>query len=665
MEETLFPSLSLGREDWESFERGIRKEWLCTNGIGGYASSTVIGANSRRYHGLLVAALKPPGKRTILLSKIEEEVLLDDRVFRISANLYPDTIFPQGYFHLHRFTAFPLPKWTYMIEDAVLHKEVFMVNGKNTTVVTYSLESGGRPALLILYPLVTCRDFHLLQRKTNWPFDLKREKTSQGLQISLQAHPDAPTLRLISGAHYQSIGRWYYNLQYVRERERGLDYEEDSFCPGYFALNLRQGEAVSLIASSEPLENIDPEVWREAEIARRRALLHPAHDLSQEAKTLFLATDAFVVRVPGDGSCGIIAGYPWFQEWGRDALVSLPGLTLVTGRFHEAREILLTFSGKLKDGLLPNYFPEDPAGRIPYNAADVSLWFFYALYKYWEYTRDRPFIEGKMLPVMKSIMDHYKRGTHFDIGMRSDGLLDAGTPETQLTWMDAIVDKWPVTPRNGTPVDLNALWYNALKIFEVFAPNTTEAARAARLAERVRENFLRRFWNDAARCLLDCAGKKRDDSIRPNQILAASLPFPLLDRERALQVVTKVWTDLVTSLGLRTLSSREARYRGVYRGSSAERDAAYHQGTVWPCLLRQYITAFVRAHEHSPWSKGIAELLLQPLFHHLRDACVGTVSEVFDGDPPHLAGGCPAEAWSVAEILRCYWEDVLEKGPGK
>jgi glycogen debranching enzyme len=591
---------------------GGRREWLETNGIGGYASSTLCGLNTRRYHGLLVAATQPPAGRMVLLSKLEETLVIDGRRYELSCNRYPGVVYPEGHQYLAEFRLDPWPVWVYEIEGVALNKSVRMVYGENTTIVRYELRGGS--GSLELRPLIAFRDFHATTHENgaiNPSFEIEAGR------VALSPYSGCPDLYLAHGTgEVRAEGYWYRNFEYPVEQERGLDFHEDLFNPLTIRFDLMRERSATLIASTEP---------------------HPG-DTARAVPDdpLLRAADQFLVR-RGEG-CSVIAGYHWFCDWGRDTMVSMPGLTLATGRYEEARRILLEFASAVDRGMLPNRFP-DAGGTLEYNTVDAALWFFEAARALVERTGDLDFVRGKLLPVLADIVAWHERGTRYGIHVDSDSLLAAGEPGVQLTWMDAKVGDWVVTPRHGKPVEIQALWYNALRIMETWTGKT----HYRDLADRVRESFRRLFWNQAAGCLYDVVGPE-DGAIRPNQIFAVGLPHRMLEPAQERSVVETVERDLLTPYGLRTLAPSDPKYRGRYGGDQWHRDSAYHQGTVWPWLLGPYAVAYRYVYGRSPDVFG-------ELRRYMMDEGVGQVPEVFDGDAPHRAGGCIAQAWSVAALV--------------
>jgi predicted glycogen debranching enzyme len=660
-----------------------RREWLETNGIGGFASSTIAGLHTRRYHGLLVAATKPPVGRMVLLSKLEETLVIDGRRTDLSCNRYPGAIHPQGHLHLKQFRQDPFPVYVYRVDGLEIEKSVFMVHGENTTVIQYLVR---QPApeiacTLELRPLIAFRDYHSTTHE-NGSLDPSIE-SAPGL-VTCAPYSGLPKLRLAhTSGEVHRTGDWYRNFEYVVEQERGLDYREDLFNPLVLSFDLRSNPRAAIVASTEPRDASDAEELRAAEIARRREVLgafysgtgasradqgvrptadqgvRPTADPFVEA--LVQASDQFIVRRGTEST--VIAGYPWFSDWGRDTMIALPGLTLTTGRPEAARSILLAFAASVDRGMLPNRFPD--AGETPeYNTVDATLWFFEAVRALVAHTEDYEFVRTKLYDALADIVSWHERGTRYGIRMDSDGLLQAGEPGVQLTWMDAKVGDWVVTQRIGKPVEIQALWYNALRVMEDLAGRFGKEADGAHyreLADRAHKAFPGLFWNESAGCLYDVVnGEVRDGSIRPNQIFAVSLFHKMLPAQMAKLVVETVARHLLTPYGLRTLAPSDPQYRGRYEGDPRSRDGAYHQGTVWPWLMGPFLTAYLEVSGRSPEARVQAAKWMEEFRRYIADEGLGQVPEVFDGDPPQRPGGCIAQAWSVAELLRTLVEEIQE-----
>ncbi len=653
--------IQFDRETCGDLEAAQTREWLETNGLGGYASSTIAGLNTRRYHGLLVAATRPPVGRLVMLSKMEETLITGGRRYDLSTNQYPQTIHPQGYKFQTGFRQDPFPVFTYRVEGVTIEKSVFMIQGENSVAVQYAVLVDEVDAVencfLELRPLVGYSDYHGLAYE-NAAID--SEINIEDKLVTIKPYADAPELYFAHDAgEVERSGYWYRSFEYIRERERGFDFAEDLFNPFILKFDLSQRTRASVIASTARREAQDIDRYQSEEIERRQRIVAAAPFDDELASALALAADQFIVARGRQKT--VIAGYHWFSDWGRDTMIALPGLALVTGRGEIARSILLEFARHVDKGMLPNRFPD--AGEEPeYNTVDATLWFFEAVRALLSATNDYEFVRANLYEVLRDIVDWHVRGTRYGIHVDDDGLLAAGAEGVQLTWMDAKVGDWVVTPRRGKPVEIQALWHNALRVLEHLAQKFADEPRAkvyGEMAARAHASFNLKFWNEEAACLFDVIdGERRDGSIRPNQIFAVSLPHALLSDERARQVVRTVERELLTPYGLRSLAPTDARYRGRYEGGPLERDGSYHQGTVWAWLIGPYITAYLKAFGHTENAGEKAAALLSPFRQHLREAGLGQVSEIFDGDAPHTPRGCIAQAWSVAEILRVAVEDV-------
>jgi predicted glycogen debranching enzyme len=659
----------------------LTREWLVTNGLGGYAAGTVSGIPTRRYHGVLVAALPAPLGRTMMLCQVTEVLrLADGTILRFGAE--PETGSPSspptaGHLSELRLEG-GLPVWRFSAQGYTLEKRIFLGHLQNTAYVLYRLIGGSGIARLEMHPTVCFRGHdEMVSKPLAEPFVF----THVGDRYEIcGSDPALPSLRLaIEGANptFTLAGRRIEGVQYEIERRRGYDSAGDLWSPGFFGVDLAAGEdetsaaETALIASVESWETMRALRAREAleaEMERRERLVGRADPQAREgmAAELVLAADTFIVtpgraedaaraRAAGDEARSVIAGYHWFTDWGRDTMISLEGLTLVTGRHLEAGFILRTFARHVRDGLIPNLFPEGNREGL-YHTADATLWFFHALHRYLEATGDRVTLE-LLLPVLLDIVDHHLRGTRFGIGVDpEDGLLRQGAEGYQLTWMDAKVDGWVVTPRRGKAVEINALWFNALKLLEGWLRERGDESVAQSLAghaERARESFNRRFWYEAGGHLydvIDGPDGEEDPACRPNQVFAISLDHPVLDRERWEPVIHVVQERLLTPLGLRSLAPGHPDYKPTYDGDLRARDAAYHQGTVWGWLIGPFVDAWLRVH---PEDKEGARELLSGFSDHLGEACLGSISEVFDAEEPYTPRGCVAQAWSVAEVLRC------------
>jgi predicted glycogen debranching enzyme len=634
-----------------NLEQAAQREWLETNGIGGFASSTIVGMNTRRYHGLLVASLKPPVDRYLMLAKLEETLVVDGVLYDLSANQYPNVVHPEGHRYLKASRLGPFPVFTYEVEGVELEKSLFLVHGENTAVVQYraSANVGHFHELqLVVRPLIAFRDYHSTTHENG---SLSRHVDITDRQIRIQPYAALPGLYFAHNAvTVEDQGDWYRNFEYEEERKRGLDFHEDLYNPCALRFDLSHKAQATLIASIEPHESDTASAYELAERQRRKVLVAGIDD--EFARDVTAAADQFIVS--RGSSHSVIAGYPWFADWGRDTMIALPGLTLATGRFEVARSILQEFARHADRGMLPNRFPD--AGETPeYNTVDATLWFFEAIRQYVAHTSDYDFVQRKLYPVLASIIDFHIAGTRYGIKVDEDGLLRCGEPGVQLTWMDAKIGDWVVTPRSGNPVEIEALWYNALRIMQHFASafhDTAMQRRCRTLAEKAECSFNAKFWNEAAGCLYDVvAPEGPDGSIRPNQIFAVGLYHSMLDGDRAKRVVEVVRRELLTPYGLRTLAPSDPRFVPHYQGDPVARDSAYHQGTVWPWLLGPFIEAYLRVNRNDDQAVDQARRWLEPLGGRMSEYGLGQISEVCDGDLPHTPGGCFAQAWSVAQLL--------------
>jgi predicted glycogen debranching enzyme len=655
--------IELDNELLADVERAQRLEWLETNGRGGFASSTVIGANTRRYHGLLTAALFPPVRRHVLLSRVEEVIEPEGRAVELACNFYPGVVHPQGHQFLSSFRLDPFPISTYWVGERGLEKAVFLVGGEDTVVVRYTLFAGPG-CFLQVRPFIAFRDYHALTKR-NETLDRRMERRDG--TVSIHPYGDLPTLHFHHDAREViPHGDWWMRNQYPREAERGLDFEEDLFSPFALRFELSTGASVFVMASIDRAARPDARTLERAERERRREIVASARRrIPALDERLALAADSYVVEREGGGRT-IIAGYPWFTDWGRDTMISLPGLCLATGRFNDARDILTTFAKALDRGMIPNVFPD--AGQTPeYNNVDGTLWFVRACGQYVAASGDLESARAVLLPALGEVIRHHRAGTRYGIRVEEDGLLRAGDAGTQLSWMDARVGEWVVTPRAGKPVEVQALWIDALETTAELARQLGDDAGAREcldLARAARESFARRFWYAEGGYLydvIDCPDGRDDPTLRPNQVFALAVPkTPLLETSRARSVLSVVERELLTPYGLRTLARGDHRYMARYGGDPRARDGAYHQGTVWPWLIGPYVSAYLSVHGRSASAAAKAKAAIEPLLEFFWNEGVGQLPEVFDADPPHRPGGCSAQAWSVAEIVRVLGTELRE-----
>ncbi|MGB7209285.1 MAG: amylo-alpha-1,6-glucosidase [Pyrinomonadaceae bacterium] len=643
--------LSFNKQICTDFEAATSREWLETNGIGGFASGTISGANTRRYHGLLTAATRPPLGRVTVLSKFEEVLEIGGRQIELSTNQFAGGVAPHGYLFLVGFRLDPFPIWTYAIEDIEIEKRLFMVHGSNATVCRWSISKGSADqASLVLRPLLSFVDYHSLQQQSpEIVFSYRvTEKT-----VSVTANDQMPSLHIHhNGADIEDTGHWYNAFAYSIEEERGFDFTEDLYQPFTMKFDLANGPATLMASTDENMMN-DYRVLESSVIERRQSLIDKAGAKSEFEKELVLAADQFIVA-RGSGET-VIAGYPWFSDWGRDTMISLPGLTLATGRPEIARNILLEFSEHISEGMLPNRFP-DAGDRAEYNTVDATLWYFEAVRAYSEATGDSNFVRENLYEKLADIVAWHLHGTRYNIHVDTDGLLYAGDEGVQLTWMDAKIGDLVITPRTGKPVEIQALWFNALNVMADFAKSfkdKKDETRYRAMADLCKLSFNGAFWNDAEECLFDVVENgDRDGSIRPNQILAVSLPHSMLDAERSAKVLAKVESELLTPVGLRSLSPNDPRYCPIYIGSPFARDSAYHQGTVWGWLSGPFVDAYRKVNGGGQATEKRVAEILAGLESHLTEAGIGQISEIFDANPPFKPRGCFAQAWSVGEVLR-------------
>lgn len=635
-------------EQLKQYDFASKFEWLETNGVGGYSSCTVAGANTRRYHGILVAATQPPVGRMVVLSKLEETIVTKDKRFELSANQYPGAVYPQGFQYLKRFDRNIFPEFTYECDGVELKKTIVGIHGENTVVILYELTKSKAPITLELKPFESCKDFHSEAKANdsiyqNYLFD-------EGVFQTMNYEGCPEIFISVPGSSFVDGKAWYYNYEHAVEQFRGLDYTEDLFTHGHFEVALKQGDKLGVIVSVEETRGRDAVELIGKEKLRREELMKPFAQ-SEALRRLALAADQFIVK-RGDLNT-IVAGYPWFSDWGRDTMISLPGLCIATGRHHDLKNILKAFANSVSEGMLPNRFPD--FGEHPeYNTIDATLWFFVAIYRYYQASKDITFIT-EIAPVLTDIIEWHYKGTRYNIRVdENDGLLSGGQDGVQLTWMDAKVDGWVVTPRRGKAVEINALWYNALNILSFFDTelgDETNSKKWKEKADKVNESFNEKFWNELRGCLYDYIdGDDKNPDLRPNQLYAISLPFPVLTKQRATRVLKVVTDQLYTPKGLRSLERSHPDYKHQYGGSIYSRDGAYHQGTVWGYLIGPYVDAYIFVKRDK--GKKEASKIIEDYMKSMDERCVGSISEIFDAEEPYTSRGCFAQAWSVAEALR-------------
>jgi predicted glycogen debranching enzyme len=658
----------------------LTKEWLLTNGRGGYASSTIAGCNTRAYHGLLIGSLNPPAQRVMALSNCLEMVISKAKVFNLSTFEFPDRITPAGFGFLKKFRRDIGAHFDYKLAEVDLTRSVFLVRGTDTVAIVYNFTRVREPVQFVSRPFIGLRNFHGLQKsyatlRSKWLGSPER-----GLLVRHEEPNCCDLLLSCPSANFEKDPQWWFNFTYRQDRERGQAFTEDLWTPGFYKCRIDLPTKIVLWASLRPSkagQKSVPHVGIETAcrnlLEHQKELKHQAEKIrngfddaksrnlrireSKYFEMLCLAADQFVTKRQTNNKTGatIVAGYPWFADWGRDAFISLPGILLVTGRFEQAKSVLTTFAAAAEDGMIPNRFDEYD-NSTHFNSVDASLWFINAAFQYLRAVDDSEGFKQQLMPTIQWIIDSYRKGTRFGIHADTDGLITAGDEQTQLTWMDAKCDGIAFTPRHGKAVEVNALWYNCLCLLaEFYAEREDEnAERYNSMAEMVRSSFCELFWNDKG-YLNDCIGPDGsiDDRLRPNQIFAVSLKFSPLSENQQASVVEVVRKHLLTPYGLRTLSPGEDGYIGEYTGPLWQRDEAYHQGTVWPYLIGPFIKAYLKVNKFSPESKNQAAEFVEPLLWHLtEDGCLGSISEIFDGDEPHKPKGCFAQAWSVAELIR-------------
>ena len=695
------------KDAFPTFQEGLRREWALTNGIGGYAGSSLIGAHNRTHQGYLIASLHPPIERYLVFSKINES-LSASAVYSLETSQHKkngQTCYTQGQKYLISFSYDGSVHYTYQAGDITLKKHVCLKHGANVCAIAYEIENNGPDASLTLVPLFNFREHSASSRPEDFRFHTSL--TGNSLCLIPESHPETAILFQTSeGTFSDHTPMFDIDMQLQTEVDLETDGLDCHYCPHEVTVFLpaKSHKQISVLCSVTAADASFTDITTDAafnilkEREKYTKSLYETADIHDDfADRLVLAADQFLCDRASTGYKTVLAGLPWFTDWGRDTMIAFTGLTLCTGRRQDAEEILLTFSKYIRHGIVPNMFPDDNAAPL-YNTADASLWYFYAVWQYLQYypdTNANVFVKENIYPHLKEIISAYKNGTDFSIYMEEDGLIHAGSGLDQITWMDVRVGDWVATPRHGKPVEINALWYNALKVMEelstryegtadvrdssvaapvsdndvsisnVAAPvsdnNIMTAPDYATLAELVKSSFCQKFWWEEKGCLYDVVdGDEPDDHLRPNQIYAVSLPFTMLSKEQETKIVSFVKEHLYIGCGLRSLTSDHTDYHGIYCGSLPKRDAAYHQGTAWGFLLGGFLTAYAKVHDHSPECTKELLTLLEPVRHHLTDnGCIGSISEIFDGDAPHNPRGCYAQAWSVGETLRAYMQDVL------
>ena len=663
------------QKDWTTFKEGIKREWAVTNGIGGYAGSSMIGAHSRTHQGYLIASLHAPIERYLVFSKINETVTVGTKTVSFETSQHRasgKTVYAEGQKFLTSFIYDGSVLYAYETDNFSFKKHITLKRNANVCAVAYELTAGDNDCTFTLTPLFNYRE----HSESSTPDTLKFETFTEDRAFYLVPEKNKDiAIRFQTSEGTFSERKTVYDVDMQLQIE--VDLETDGldchYCPVDLSIEVPANttKKVSILCSiGDVNERPSPVSATEAfsileENARCHAeLFEKAGYRDSFANQLVLASDQFLTYRESTKMMTVLAGLPWFTDWGRDTMIAFTGLTLCTKRFKEAEEILLTFARYIRHGIVPNMFPDDNMPPL-YNTVDASLWYFYAVYQYLNYNpaaEAETFVKEQIFPHLKEIVSAYEKGTDFSIYMEDDGLIHAGSGLDQITWMDVRVGDWVATPRHGKPVEINALWYNALRIMESLCEKFDEDASAYRTrANQVKESFNAKFWDSSNQCLFDVVdGDEPDDHIRPNQIYAVSLPFSLLPEEQEKAVVALVEKELFVGCGLRSLAPDHPDYHGIYCGALAKRDAAYHQGTAWGFLLGGFFSAYMKVNHHSSSAAENAVRMLEPVRKHLTDSgCIGSISEIFDGDAPHNPRGCYAQAWSVGEVLRCYCEDIL------
>ena len=663
------------QKDWTTFKEGIKREWAVTNGIGGYAGSSMIGAHSRTHQGYLIASLHAPIERYLVFSKINETVTVGTRTVSFETSQHRasgKTVYAEGQKFLTSFIYDGSVHYAYETDNFSFEKHITLKRNSNVCAVSYELTAGDSGCTFTLTPLFNYRE----HSESSTPDTLKFETFTEDRAFYLVPEKNkdiAIRFQTSEGTFSERETVYDIDMQLQIEVDLETDGLDCHYCPVDLSIEVPANttKKVSILCSiGDVNERPAPVSVTESfsileENARCHAeLFEKAGYRDSFANQLVLASDQFLTYRESTKMMTVLAGLPWFTDWGRDTMIAFTGLTLCTKRFKEAEEILLTFARYIRHGIVPNMFPDDNMPPL-YNTVDASLWYFYAVYQYLHYNpaaEAEAFVKEQIFPHLKEIISAYEKGTDFSIYMEDDGLIHAGSGLDQITWMDVRVGDWVATPRHGKPVEINALWYNALRIMESLCEKFDEDASAYRTrAEQVKESFNAKFWDSANQCLFDVVdGDEPDDHIRPNQVYAVSLPFSLLPEEQEKAVVALVEKELFVGCGLRSLAPDHPDYHGIYCGALAKRDAAYHQGTAWGFLLGGFFSAYMKVNHHSSSAAANAVRMLEPVRKHLTDSgCIGSISEIFDGDAPHNPRGCYAQAWSVGEVLRCYCEDIL------
>jgi predicted glycogen debranching enzyme len=648
-------SAAISLAPFADVDQALRREWIDTNGRGGFACSSILACNTRKYHGLLVAQLAQPAGRFVMLSRMDFWLRVDGELLPLSTAAYPDVLHPRGYENLVGFEYDSYPRITYHVGKHRVRWSCRMVDGEDTVLLRLDLLAGP-PVAVVAEPLLAARNAHYITRE-NSDFDASVSETDGVWRVQPYASLPAMYMDCNGKADFEPQAQWHYNVVYAREQERGFPYEEDLCAIGCFDLQLTSEKPLILRVSLQPPSKSSELVW-ERETARRDALLAAAQRPGEPAGiSLMRANSRQFLVTNSRGERSIVAGYPWFVEWGRDTMIALPGLTLNTGREDEAMAILANYASHERNGLIPNFLADDGSLRHAYNSVDASLWFFRATEAYARHSGNWQAVADELGPSLTRIVEAYLEGrvpnAHLD-----NGLIWAGDAHTQLTWMDAKSRGQAVTPRHGFAVELNALWLNGLAFLQDLAAQTDFVLDPRALAEfaKGKARFAKVFWSERYGWLADCVNENGQDcSLRPNQLYAVALPFSPLNKKQQLAVVKAVREHLATPCGLRTLAPEDPRYVGRYEGNGDTRDAAYHQGTAWGWLVGPYVEASLKVARNPRKTARELQTFFAPLWgEHLHDAGIAGIAEIFDGDAPHTARGCITQAWSVAEALRAW-----------
>jgi predicted glycogen debranching enzyme len=635
--------IKFDRSKLVNLEYSLNRELLRANRAGSYASSTIINCNTRKYHGMLVTP--QPGidnENHVLLSSLDETVIQMDTEFNLGIHNYPGGIYnPKGHRYIVDFETEPIPYQTYKVGGVLLTKEMIFSSNEDRMIIKYTLQDAHSPTKLRLKPFLAFRNVHQLGHENIFA-DKKYEKVPNGIKVRMyQGYTDL-YMQLSVKNEYTHVPTWYYNIEYRQELERGYEYQEDLYVPGFFEIEIKKGESVYFQAGTKEINPSSMKRAFSAELLKRI----PRNNFEN---CLINSAQQFIVK--RDGKTEIIAGFPWFGRWGRDTFISLPGLTLCTGDVKTCKAVIDTMIGEMNGPFFPN---TGSGSSTSFNSADTSLWFFWALQQYALFTKKKDALWQEYGKKMKLILEGYRAGTHFNIQMQEDGLLYAGEPGKALTWMDAIVHGKPVTPRIGLAVEVNALWYNAIMFSLELARKANDKVFVRnwkKIAEMIPEEFVKNFWNESKGYLADYIdGEYKDWSVRPNMIFAASLPYSPVDEEIRKQVLSVVRKELLTPRGIRTLTPKNPAYKSAYFGNQAERDLAYHQGTVWPWLLGHFVEGYLKLHGKSGLS--FIKQIYKGFEPIMTEHGIGTISEIYDGDPPYNARGAISQAWSVAELIR-------------